>query len=64
MDPNMLYAKPEKIRAEVKAVLAKFGHGNGHVFYLGHGITPDVPPEHAIEFFKAVREESVQYHAK
>ncbi|WP_038248825.1 uroporphyrinogen decarboxylase [Ghiorsea bivora] len=64
MDPTMLYANPEKIRAEVKDILAKFGHGNGHVFNLGHGITPDVPPEHAIEFFKAVREESVKYHAK
>jgi len=46
----------------VKDILARFGHGNGHVFNLGHGITPDVPPEHAIEFFKAVREESVKYH--
>jgi len=63
MDPTMLYAKPERIRAEVKDILARFGHGNGHVFNLGHGITPDVPVEHAIEFFKAVREESVKYHA-
>jgi len=62
MDPTMLYAKPERIRAEVKDILARFGRGTGHVFNLGHGITPDVPPEHAIEFFKAVREESVQYH--
>ena len=62
MDPCMLYASPERIRAEVKDILAKFGHHNGHVFNLGHGITPDVSPEHAIEFFKAVREESVQYH--
>ena len=63
MDPTMLYAKPDRIRAEVKDILTRFGHGNGHVFNLGHGITPDVPPEHAIEFFKAVREESVRFHA-
>lgn len=62
MDPTMLYAKPARIREEVKDILARFGHGNGHVFNLGHGITPDVPKEHAIEFFKAVREESPQYH--
>jgi len=62
MDPTMLYAKPERIREEVKDILARFGHGNGHVFNLGHGITPDVPKEHAIEFFRAVREESMQYH--
>lgn len=62
MDPTMLYAKPERIREEVKDILERFGHGNGHIFNLGHGITPDVPPEHAIEFFRAVREESVKYH--
>jgi uroporphyrinogen decarboxylase len=62
MDPTMLYANPERIRAEVKDILARFGHGSGHVFNLGHGITPDVPPEHAIAFFQAVREESVRYH--
>jgi len=62
MDPCMLYASPERIRAEVKDILAKFGQHNGHVFNLGHGITPDVSPEHAIEFFRAVREESVRYH--
>ncbi len=63
MDPTMLYAKPERIREEVKDILERFGHSNGHIFNLGHGITPDVPPEHAIEFFKAVREESVKYHS-
>jgi uroporphyrinogen decarboxylase len=62
MDPTMLYARPERIREEVRDILARFGHGNGHVFNLGHGITPDVPPEHAVEFFRAVREESVIYH--
>jgi len=62
MDPTMLYARPERIREEVRDILARFGHGNGHIFNLGHGITPDVPPEHAVEFFRAVREESVIYH--
>jgi uroporphyrinogen decarboxylase len=62
MDPTMLYAKPHRIRAEVKDILAKFGRGNGHVFNLGHGITPDVPPAHAIEFIKAVQEESARHH--
>jgi uroporphyrinogen decarboxylase len=62
MDPTMLYAKPERIREEVADILARFGHGTGHVFNLGHGITPDVPPEHAIAFFEAVRELSPRYH--
>ncbi len=62
MDPSMLYASPARIREEVKDILGRFGHGSGHVFNLGHGITPDVPPEHAIAFIKAVQEESPQYH--
>jgi len=62
MDPTMLYANPERIRGEVKDILARFGRGNGHVFNLGHGITPDVPVAHAKAFIQAVKEESGRYH--
>ncbi len=62
MDPCMLYASPARIRAEVRDILARFGPHNGHVFNLGHGIMPDVPPEHAIVFIRAVQEESAAYH--
>ncbi len=62
MDPTMLYAKPERIRAEVRDILARFGRGPGHVFNLGHGITPDVPVEHAKAFVRAVKEESPAWH--
>jgi len=62
MDPTMLYANPERIRAEVKDILARFGHGSGHVFNLGHGITPDVPVAHARAFVRAVKEESPAWH--
>ncbi len=58
MDPVMLYASPGRIRQEVRTILEKFGRGPGHVFNLGHGILPDVPVEHAIEFVRAVKEES------
>ncbi len=64
MDPTMLYAKPERIHSEVANILQRFGHGNGHVFNLGHGITPDVPVEHAKAFINAVKQESPRYHAK
>lgn len=63
MDPTMLYAGPARIREEVKNILASFGSGNGHVFNLGHGITPDVDPEHARVFIDAVHEFSAQYHS-
>ena len=62
MDPTVLYAKPAAIRAEVARILASYGHGNGHVFNLGHGITPEVDPEHAGAFIRAVHEYSAQYH--
>ncbi|WP_252271692.1 uroporphyrinogen decarboxylase [Pseudomonas subflava] len=63
MDPAVLHAKPEAIRAEVARILASYGPGDGQVFNLGHGITPEVPPEHAKAFFEAVHELSAQYHA-
>jgi len=62
MDPTMLYANPARIREEVGAILKSFGSGNGHVFNLGHGITPDVDPENAGAFINAVHELSAQYH--
>ncbi|TBV14686.1 uroporphyrinogen decarboxylase [Stutzerimonas kirkiae] len=63
MDPSVLFAQPEAIRAEVGRILASYGHGEGHVFNLGHGITPDVDPAHAGAFIEAVHELSAQYHA-
>ncbi|GAA5315739.1 MAG: uroporphyrinogen decarboxylase [Candidatus Pelagadaptatus aseana] len=62
MDPSILYAKPERIREEVAAVLAGYGKGSGHVFNLGHGITPEVDPAHAGAFIESVHELSAQYH--
>ncbi|NHN38547.1 uroporphyrinogen decarboxylase [Pseudomaricurvus alcaniphilus] len=62
MDPAVLYASPERIREEVAAVLASYGAGSGHVFNLGHGVTPEVKPEHAGAFFDAVHELSPAYH--
>jgi uroporphyrinogen decarboxylase len=62
LDPCVLYASPETIREEVGRVLASFGTGHGHVFNLGHGIHPDVNPEHAGAMVAAVHELSPAYH--
>jgi uroporphyrinogen decarboxylase len=62
LDPGILYASPQRIREEVARVLESYGHGSGHVFNLGHGITPDVDPEHAGAMVEAVHELSRQYH--
>ena len=62
LDPSVLYAPPAAIRTEVGRVLASYGKGHGHVFNLGHGIHPDVDPEHAGAMVAAVHELSPQYH--
>jgi uroporphyrinogen decarboxylase len=62
LDPCVLYAPPAKIREEVGRVLASYGAGHGHVFNLGHGIHPDVNPEHAGAMVAAVHELSPAYH--
>lgn len=62
LDPCVLYASPERIRAEVATVLGSYGSGSGHVFNLGHGIHPDVDPEHAAALVAAVHELSPAYH--
>ena len=62
IDPTVLFAGPETVRAEVGKVLASYGHGHGHVFNLGHGISQFTPPEHAAALVAAVHELSPQYH--
>ena len=50
------------IRQAVADALASYGKGPGHVFNLGHGITPDIDPEHLGVLLDAVHELSPQYH--
>jgi uroporphyrinogen decarboxylase len=62
LDPAVLLTNPQVIETEVKRVLEAYGEGSGHVFNLGHGITPDVPPEHLQVMIEAVRRWSPAYH--
>ncbi|MBW3140405.1 uroporphyrinogen decarboxylase [Ferrimonas balearica] len=62
MDPSMLYAPIPRIEEEVERILGEFGHGDGHVFNLGHGIHQHADPEHAGAFINAVHELSRKYH--
>lgn len=59
MDPAILLTNPDAIRDEVERILISYGKGSGHIFNLGHGITPDVPVENAAAFVSAVHELSV-----
>ncbi len=63
IDPAVLFATPEVIRAEVGKVLASYGYGSGHVFNLGHGISQFTDPENAAALVRAVHELSRQYHS-
>ena len=56
LDPNVLYAAPDEIRAQVKQLIEKFGPNNGHVFNLGHGIHQTVNPDHLKVLVDAVHE--------
>jgi uroporphyrinogen decarboxylase len=59
LDPSTLYAPPEAIRAEAKRALDDYATANGgsragHVFNLGHGMAPDMDPEHVRVLVDAV----------
>ena len=51
LDPTTLYGSPEAVRREVRRALDSYRDGNGgsrdgHVFNLGHGMSPDMNPDH------------------
>ena len=62
LDPATLRESPEAIREGVARTLASYGDGPGHVFNLGHGITPDIDPDNLGVLVDAVHELSPQYH--
>lgn len=62
LDPVVLLTSPKTIRREVKRVLDAYGAGSGHVFNLGHGITPDVPPDNVTAMIEAIQDYSPAYH--
>ena len=70
LDPNVLFAAPAKIQAEVAKVLGSFGPphrgaatGPTQIFNLGHGISQYTPPEHVACLVKAVHDQSRQLRA-
>ena len=71
IDPNVLFAPPEAIRAEVRRVLDSFGRphtyaaapGSTHIFNLGHGISQFTPPEHVAHLVDEVHAHSRRLRA-
>lgn len=64
LDPCVLFAPKETIRQETERILDRYGSGTGHVFNLGHGILPNVPPENAKYLVDCVKQLSIKYHER
>lgn len=62
MNPAILRESPQRIEKSVADVLSSYGSGPGHVFNLGHGITPDIDPDHLGVLVEAVHTLSPAYH--
>ena len=65
LDPMVLFATPEAVAAEARAVLDSFGppqradgRWGGHIFNLGHGINQHTPTEHVQALVEAVHAHS------
>ncbi|ALM50948.1 uroporphyrinogen decarboxylase [Halomonas huangheensis] len=64
LDPNVLFASPAAIRAEVGRILDSYGEGPGHIFNLGHGISQFTDPRSVDAFVDALHELSPAYHSQ
>jgi uroporphyrinogen decarboxylase len=62
LDPAALRGSTEEIEEGVARVLASYGDGPGHVFNLGHGITPDIDPDNVKVLVDAIHRLSRRYH--
>ena len=65
LDPNVLFAPPQAVAREARAVLDSFGRPqrpdgrwDGHIFNLGHGISQFTPPDHVAALVEAVHTHS------
>jgi uroporphyrinogen decarboxylase len=62
LDPAIMLTNPATIENQVKTTLASYGKGTGHILNLGHGITPEVDPQHMTVLTESVRDHSPAWH--
>ena len=60
LDPSVMLCSPDIVAAEARRVLDSFGDGPGHIFNLGHGITPGVDPDNVSVLVETVRAHSAE----
>jgi uroporphyrinogen decarboxylase len=58
LDPVVLFADQDVLRAQAKRILDQAGGRVGHIFNLGHGILPETPVENVIALVEMVHEMS------
>ncbi|HUO44126.1 MAG TPA: uroporphyrinogen decarboxylase [Burkholderiales bacterium] len=62
LDPTILLTSAEAVRNEAQRIVEQYGHGNGHVFNLGHGISQHTPPENVATLVETVHDVSTRFH--
>lgn len=62
LDPAVMLTRPEVVAEEARRIVDAMGAGGRHIFNLGHGITPEVPPEHVSVLVDTVHAHSRRYH--
>jgi uroporphyrinogen decarboxylase len=55
LDPALLYTSEEVLDERVRTIAERMGDPVGHIFNLGHGITPEVDPDMARAFVRAAK---------
>ena len=63
LDPSVLMAPEHCVREQARRVLDRFGPAPGHIFNLGHGITPKASPEAVAALVDEVRTYSSKMRA-
>jgi len=49
------FATPERVREEVKRIVATLGQEGGYILAPGHNIQADVPPENVLAMYEAIQ---------
>ena len=62
LDPAVLYGTDQEIHQQVSRILSQFGALPGHIFNLGHGISPDINPDKVKYLVDLVHSMSEHYH--
>ena len=61
MDPDLLHQTPTFIQQKVAQILGEYGKGSGHIFNLGQGMVPTIPPENVAILVDTVHELGEDY---